>query len=369
MDTAARVLVFALGAAMVAGTVGSAVRTVVLPRGVPAKMAAFVFVSMRQLFRLRLRRVSSYQDRDRVMALYAPLSLLSLALTWLSVVFLGYAVIFATLPPTSPRQALELSGSSLFTLGFVRPESLPKELLAFSEAALGLSLAALLITYLPTLYSAFSRREAMVTLLEVRAGTPPSGVQILQWHAEMEWLEQLDELWTSWEEWFVELEETHTSLPALVFFRSPQPDHSWLTATGAVLDGASLAASCLRARQREAEVCVRAGYLALRRIADFFGLPYEHDPKPDDPITIARDEFDEAYDRLAAAGLPLDDDRDDAWRQFAGWRVNYDAVLILLSGLVMAPYAPWSSDRSAAFYRPRVLRRPVVKPRRAVPED
>jgi len=76
------------------------------------------------------------------------------------------------------------------------------------------------------------------------------------------------------------------------------------------------------------------------------GIPYDPDPAPDDPISIAREEFDDLCRRLEDAGVPLIDDRDQAWRDFAGWRVNYDVVLVQLAGLVMAPYAPWSSDRS-----------------------
>ena len=353
------VVVFAAGAAMVAGTIGSAVRTVILPRGVPAKLASFVFIHMRNLFRLRLRlkRSDSYEDRDKVMALYAPLSLLMLALAWLVIVLTGYTAMMWAFGAHPVREALALSGSSLFTLGFEGPTDLPKIVLAFTEAGLGLTLAALIITYLPSLYTAFSRREAMVTMLEVRAGSPPSGVEMLERFARMRSLDELDELWVNWEAWFVDVEESHTSLPALVFFRSPQPEHSWLTGAGAVLDGASLLRSCVPGRNSEADFCIRAGYLCLRRIADFFGIPYEPDPAPTDPITVAREEFDGAYDRLAAAGIDVVPDRDQAWKDFAGWRVNYDAVLVTLTGLVMAPYAPWSSDRSAAFFRVKVLRR------------
>jgi hypothetical protein len=357
MEVALEVVAFFVGLAMVAGTVGSAVRTVVLPRGIPAKLASFVFIGMRQLFRLRLRHVDSYERRDRVMALYGPLSLLTLAVAWLVIVLSGYVAMFWALGARPLRQAFTLSGSSLFTLGFVRPPDLPKVALAFTEATLGLTLAALLITYLPSLYNAFSRREVMVTLLEVRAGAPPSGVEMIERFYRIRSLEDLNEVWENWEGWFVELEETHTSLPALVFFRSPQPDHSWLTAAGAVLDGAALERSCLLERQPKADLCLRAGYLALRRIADFFGVPYDDDPSPDDPITVAREEFEAAMDRLEEAGVPLTDDRDQAWRDFRGWRVNYDTVLVTLAGLIMAPYAPWSSDRSAAFFRVKVLRK------------
>jgi hypothetical protein len=356
-DVAINTVIFLIGAVLVGATLGSAVRTMVLPRGIPAKLASAVFIGVRKVFNFRLRHAESYERRDRVMAIYAPLSLLLLAVTWLAIIGAGYAAMLWALGAHPLREAFTLSGSSLFTLGFDRPPDLPKVALSFTEATLGLSLLALLITYLPSLYGAFSRREAMVTLLEVRANSPPSGVDMILRYHRIHGLDELEGLWTSWENWFVELEETHTSLPSLVFFRSPQPEHSWVTAAGAVLDGAALSQSCFPERSPKAQLCLRAGYVALRRVADFFGIPYTADPAPDDPITVARDEFDAAYDRLAADGVPLLEDRDQAWRDFNGWRVNYDTVLVTLAQLVMAPYAPWSSDRSATFFRARVLRR------------
>jgi hypothetical protein len=169
---------------------------------------------------------------------------------------------------------------------------------------------------------------------------------ILRYH-RIHGLDQLNVLWVQWEQWFADVEESHTSLAALVFFRSPQPDHSWITAAGAVLDAAALLRSTIDVpRDAQADLCIRAGYLALRRIADFFQIEYNTQPQPDDPISVSRAEFDAAYDELAQNGVPLIADRDTAWRNFSGWRVNYDAVLLSLAALTMAPYAPWSSDRS-----------------------
>ena len=91
---------------------------------------------------------------------------------------------------------------------------------------------------------------------------------------------------------------------------------------------------------------MRAGFFALRAVAEYFGIPYDPDPLPADPISITRDEFVEACDQLVAAGIPVRADRDAAWLDFTGWRVNYDVPLLGLAGFVMAPYAPWSSDRS-----------------------
>jgi len=365
MRTALDVVLFVAGVAAVALTLGSAVRTVVLPRGVQARLASAVFLATRVVFRARIGRRADFERRDKVMAGYGPVSLLTLALVWLLIVASGYSAIFWALGTHPMRAAVTLSGSSLFTLGFVHPNDMPTTMALFSEAALGLALLALVITYLPSIYGAFSRREVAVAHLEVRAGSPPSGVEMIERYARIGWVGGLASVWERWEEWFVELEETHTSFPALVFFRSPQPEHSWITAAGAVLDAGALVSSCLEDHDADAELMVRAGYLSLRRIADYFGIPYDPDPRPTDSISVAREEFDGAYDRLAAAGLGLKPDRDRAWKDFAGWRVNYDRVLVTLASLVIAPPAPWSSDRSVASFRPTVLRGRGVRPRKS----
>lgn len=356
--TALRIIALVAGAAAVWATIGSAVRTVILPRAVPAKLTRLVFLRTRAVFRMWAGPSATYERRDRVMAVYAPVSLLILLAVWVSLVMVGYTAMFWGLAERSLRAAFTLSGSSVLTLGFERPDDLASIVLTFTEAGLGLVLLAMLITYLPSIYASFSRRENAVTALEVRAGSPPSGVEMIERYWILGRIDRLDEVWRDWETWFVQIEESHSSFPALVFFRSPQPDHSWVTAAGAVLDAASLMASTVDVpRNVQAEFCIRAGYLALRRIADFFGIPYDPDPKLGDPITIGRDEFDEVSDRLARAGVPLKPDRDENWLDFAGWRVNYDTVLVALAGLTMAPYAPWSSDRSLRAWRPRIFQR------------
>ena len=212
---------------------------------------------------------------------------------------------------------------------------------------LGLIMVALLIAYLPTMYAAFSRREQAVNMLEVRAGSPPSALEMLLRFRRIHGLDKLGEYWRVWETWFADIEESHSSLATLVFFRSPRAEISWITAAGAVLDTAALTISAVDLpHEISADLCIRAGYLALRRIANYFGLSNPQDPRfPNDPISISREEFDETLKQLEVAGLPLKEDREQAWKDFGGWRVNYDRALTALCDLVMAPYAPWSSDR------------------------
>jgi hypothetical protein len=337
---------------MVLWTLASVVRTFIVPRSAPDRLTAIVFIGMRRLFDLRLLKAQSYEVRDRIMAFFAPISLLALVPTWLVIVLLGYVLMYRSVGVEDWTAAFTISGSSLLTLGFALAKDMPATILAFTEAAIGLILIALLIAYLPTIYTAFSRRETVVTLLEVRAGSPPSAVEMLSRFHRLKRMEKLSELWATWELWFADVEETHTSLAVLSFFRSPQSDRSWVTAAGAVLDTASLVSSTLDLpRDVQAELCIRAGYICLRRICDFFRIPYNPNPAPTDPISISRTEFDAVYDQLAGLDIPLKADRDQAWRDFAGWRVNYDVPLLSLAALTMAPYAPWSSDRS--LRRPR----------------
>jgi len=348
-----RMLVFILGAFTAGFTLSSAVRSFVLPRSAPDPLARLVFIGSRLVFRLFTLRANTYLARDRILAVYAPVTLLVLLPVWLVLVWLGYAGMYWSLGIANWSQALQVSGSSLLTLGFAQAQNFGELLLVFSEATLGLMLVAVLIAYLPTMYSAFSRREAAVAKLEIRAGSPPSAEEMFARYHRLGRLQLLSEVWITWEEWFTDLEESHTSLTALVFFRSPQPDRSWITAAGAVLDAASLAASSLDLpRDAQQDLTIRAGYIALRRIADFFRITYNPHPLPGDPIHVTRQEFDGVLDRLAVQGVPIKPDREQAWKDFAGWRVNYDSVLISLAYLVSAPEAPWSSDRAGDLHRP-----------------
>lgn len=353
-----RVAAIIAGAWLAQWVLLGAVRTVILPRGEPVQLTRGTFIAMRKVFDLRLKRVDSYEERDRVMARYSPMSLIVLPGVWVALVMLGFTGVFWGLGIDPLSRAFDVSGSSLLTLGFALPDhGVPTYGASFVEATIGLGLVALLISFLPTIYGAFQRRELLVARLAYRAGDPPSPVVLIRRHHALNRLDALDDIWDEWETWFADIEETHTSQPSLVFFRSISHERSWVTAAGVVLDAASLRASTLDLpRNARAELCLRAGFLALRRIARYYEIPFDPDPAPDAEISVARDEFMEVYDELVAEGVPVKADADACWRAYAGWRVNYDAVLLGLAGLTMAPYAPWSSDRSLRPRNPAITR-------------
>jgi hypothetical protein len=324
------------------------VHTFVLPRGTHDAVTRLFFAAVRRVFEWRARRAPDYARRDEIMALYAPITLVGLVFLLVVLVATGFSAVFWALGAT-PRRAVVLSGSSLLTLGFERPATLAGELVAFAAATIGITFVALLIAYLPTMYTAFARREAAVTMLEVRAGSPPTPETLLLREHHLGSLDRLDEYWHAWQLWFVEIEESHTSLAPLGFFRSPQPNRSWVTAAGAVLDTVAICGAALeRGATHDERLCLRAGAFALRRIGEFSGLQLDADPRPRTAISVRRDEFDGVLERLAAAQVPLRADRDAAWADFATARAQYDQVLLALAAFTMAPYAPWSSDRSAA---------------------
>ncbi|WP_420629403.1 hypothetical protein [Candidatus Leptofilum sp.] len=343
-----RIFVFIFGLFLAIYTFISATRTFVLPRSASVKLTRVVFVSVRRVFNLIMKALPSYEQRDSLMAIYAPISLLLMVPTWLFITTLGFACMFWAMGITPWQDAFLLSGSSILTLGFATAETMPQTVLAFIEATVGLILVAMLISYLPTMYSAFSQREEAVSLLEVRAGAPPTAAELVWRLHSLASTLVIQDFWSSWERWFTQIDESHTSLAALVFFRSPRAQQSWVVAAGAVLDGASLYLSTVKQPDHvppTQALVIRAGNIALRHIADMFLVSYNDDPHfPEDPISVTRAEFNEAYDRLASQGVPLQPDQDAAWQHFAGWRVNYDSVLVALSELTMAPKVNWLSD-------------------------
>ena len=352
-----RVFVGLFGIWAALSTFMSAIKLVVVPKGTSQKITRTVFTVVRGAMKLYARPSLPWAKRDHRLALYAPLALVLMPIVWVTLIIVGFAGVHWALDPKSVGDAFYVSGSSMLTLGVMFRRNGPAAVSSFAQASIGLIVVALLISYLPAIYAAFSKREVLVGLLESRAGMPPSPVTMLVRFNLVGGLDTLPGFFGRWEDWFVEVEESHTNFAALNFFRSPRADRSWITAAGCVLDTAALSLSVLDVkRSAEAPLCLRAGFLSLRRIADYFMIPHNDDPQPDDPISISRREFDLMYVELEAAGVPLKPDHDRAWADFCGWRVNYDTTLVRLATVVFAPPAHWSSDRKVEPFTPQLFR-------------
>ena len=216
---------------------------------------------------------------------------------------------------------------------------------SFTEALIGLGIVALVISYLPSIYGAFSRRGAGGTL-EVRAGLPPSPAELLIRYRRIGWLDRMgEELFESWERWFAEIEESHTSQARSTSCARPIPDGA----------GSRPPAACSTRRPSPTPPSPSRTTPGRRPAAWWLPLPPAHRrllrhplrprPRPDDPDLRHACGVRPAVRGARGGRRPAEADREQAWRDFAGWRVNYDAVLIQLCALVMAPPAVWSSDR------------------------
>ena len=349
---------FLLGIWIVYFTITSVIRTFVLPRAVRDPITATVFFITRTLFNLFSKFSKSYYQQDKILAFLAPVNLLVLPPIWLTLITIGYTLMFLAAGINDFVTAFTISGSSILTLGFEKGTTIIHTILSFTAAMIGLGLVALLIAYLPTIYSEFAKREVSVNQLTVRAGDPPSPVEMLLRFHRLERLNTLGPLWERWETWFVQIEESHTSFSILAFFRSPLPNHSWVNAAGTIMDAAALRLAVLDLPEDinapplsdgrivpgdpRAAIMIRAGFLALRRIADVYRVNHNSNPQfPKDQINITKEEFNQACSLFTEQGLPIKKDLDQAWNDFAGWRVNYDSVLIELQNITDAISAPW----------------------------
>ncbi|HEX8349511.1 MAG TPA: hypothetical protein VF598_06105 [Hymenobacter sp.] len=336
-------LAFCLGAFLVIMTILAAVRSFVLPRNESVLVNNWTLTVIRFVFNQLAATKKTYASRDAVMALYAPLSLVSLPIVWLSLTIIGYTLIYWALGEGSWNDCYRISSSSVLTLGSEDSRSVWVSTFTYTEAGLGLLLVTLLISYLPTIYQAFSRRELVVARLELRAGINRSAPDLIGWLNRSGSLRDDREQWEKWEEWFVEIEETHTSLPILSFFRSPQPGRSWVTAASIILDTAALISSSVaQPDDPHLQLCFKAGCLSMNRVSRFFDQQARTEaptlPEGQEPIEHPdRADFFAALDHLEQLGVDLKPDREHAWQNYHELRERYVSAIDYLAKLTMSP--------------------------------
>ena len=368
-----RALSLLLGLAIVALLLGSALKTVVLPQEGYPRLSQAVFALVHRLMvhpRQELRRGSALRS------LYAPVALVSLPLIWMIVVALGFMCIFWSTGSLTWTKSYEVSVSSLTTLGFSEPSGTLRITIAFIEATIGLGLVALLISYLPTIYSAYNSREKGLFTLSPVAGTPPNAVTYLQTLHRTGALDAPDS-WRTQTDWLIDAEQTHTAFPILSYFPEAHANLSWVATIGTMLDASALIVSVADTGSRnvleDAEkgplMALVFGIPTLDGIARAAGIPLDPPPRlleltahiaadPTPDISISRQEYLDALG--AVRGLLGSDealDPEAAWHRFAWVRSAYDRPLRALAGMTHAKPAPWTTDRPAAVGRPRFLRR------------
>jgi hypothetical protein len=366
---------FAVGLIVVIVTLLSVAGTLVVPRAVNSPISLGVEWFLDVVFLLVAKRIRSFERRDRILAWQAPMSLLIRLAVWLGLLLVGFALLLLPSLNGHLGQAFSESGSSVFTLGYAAPSSKGSTTLEYLAALTGLVVIGLQVGYLPTLYSAFNRRETEVTLLGSRAGVPAWGPEIL---ARSRWGIQeaniaplLETLFFSWERWAAEVAESHTTYRSLVRFRSPRPLSHWLTSLIAVMDAAALHLALAPSREPKlaARLALRMGFVALGQIARTMRQPVPDESDPDAPVSVSYEDFRGATAMLRELGYPTDRSDEEAWPHFRGWRANYDATALLLAKELDAPPALWTGTRRWPSTPMPPLRPPAVLARDARRKD
>ncbi len=226
--------------------------TIVLPRRVGRRLrfTRFFYRYTWRLWSRVARTVSSGSRLETIFAFYGPLSLLLLIVIWASALVFGFAVVHWSLGselqevdgPAGFLTDLYMSGTTFFTLGLgdIRPVAMGSKLLTVVEAGMGFGFLALVIAYLPAIYQSFSRRETNISMLDARAGSPPSAALMLMRYSRDGGDAALRGELSRWEEWTAQLLESHLSYPVLAYYRSQHDHQSWLAALTAILDTCSV---------------------------------------------------------------------------------------------------------------------------------
>jgi hypothetical protein len=337
---------FACGICLLLCTGSSVVKMLLIPRNLGSVISTGVSRLVLRVYLLITARIADLQRRENILATGAPAFLFSVLVAWIALLFFAYALILLPFT-TGVTSALRLSGSSLFTLGFAIPAGAAPYGIVFAAAISGLGVIALMIGYMPTIYSAYNRREVQVIMLEALAGKPPWGPELLARQQLIGNVSYLPRLYERWTEWAADVSESHTTYRTLIYFRSRYPENPWPLALLAVLDAAALQLSlCPGSAPAEARPLLRVGYVTMRQLARTLGLPANDDPHPDDPLVLTREEFDDAVAHMDKAGWVFERTPEQAWMHFRGWRVNYEQAAHGIAAHLDLPMALWSGPRT-----------------------
>lgn len=246
-----RYLAGIFGAILVAVVLWEAFETIILPRRVTRllRVTSFIYFLTWRPWAALARLIRKNRRREKVLASFGPLSLLLLLALWAVGILVGFALIhygagtkFENQTQTGFWAHLYFSGTTFFTLGLgdLAPTTGPGRFLAIVESGVGLGFFAMVISYLPVLYQAFSRREVNISMLDARAGTPPTAGELLRRHRDAGDMESLNNLLREWEKCSADLLESHLSYPVLCYFRSQHDNQSWLAALSTILDTCAL---------------------------------------------------------------------------------------------------------------------------------
>jgi hypothetical protein len=326
-----------------------AFEAIILPRRVTRKfrLTRFYYRFTWRTWKIYARMMSSPKARESFLGFYGPISLLFLIGVWAIGLVLSFGLmqygagsaVNATGQSPGFLTDLYLSGTTFCTLGLgdVIPRSSLARFLVVAEAGFGFGFLAVIIGYLPFIYGAFAEREVNISLLDSRAGTPPTAGELLRRHSFPRGDEALLDLLKDWELWSAQLMESHLSYPVLAYFRSQHDNQSWIAALTAILDACALTITGIEnSCSKQAELTFAIARHAVADLSQVFGTPpraLSHDRLPPEDLQLLRA-------TLARHGMKLRD-TPEADAKLVELRRLYEPYAYALAAHLEQKLPPW----------------------------
>jgi hypothetical protein len=344
-----RALTLIAGIVCLFGVLLDAFQTIILPRRATGRfrLTRLFYISTWKPWVFVVSRLHNARKRETAFSYYGPLSLIFLLVLWAAAMVVGFALIFYSLgspfndgtQPVNLRTDLYVSGTTIFTLGLgdVTPRSPVSRELIILEAGTGFGFLAVVMGYFPVLYGAFSRREVSISLLDARAGSPPTAAELLRRHSYQGAESALSLLLVEWERWSAELLESHISYPLLCYFRSQHTNQSWISALTAILDTSALLIAGVRGHEaRQAQLTFAMARHALVDLAQIFSL----DPVSNAPDRLPPQQYERLYGLLCESGVSVCRDGRSIER-LREMRALYEGYAEALGEYLHMPLPPW----------------------------
>ena len=351
-----RTLATIAGIVLLAAILWDGFETIILPRRVTHRFRlARLFYRYSWIpWRAAAKRMKPAKRREAFLSVYGPLSLLLLFALWAAGLIFGFGLLHwaaGSALVSSPEKTtfwtdIYMSGTTFFTLGLgdIAPHTPSARFITVFESGTGFGFLAIVISYLPVLYGAFSRREANISLLDARAGSPPTAAELVRRHVRSRNLETLGQFLRAWEVWAAELMESHLSFPVLCYFRSQHDNQSWLAALTTILDTCALLISCAEgALLWQAQLTFAISRHALVDLAQVMKVPPKH------PISerLSEHDFECLRDLLASALAPARI-TPDAGQKLHDLQLMYEPYLAGFSERLLMPCPPWKAATRVA---------------------
>jgi hypothetical protein len=326
-----------------------AFETVVLPRRVQRqfRITSWFYRNTWRPWARLTSHIKSQTRREAFLGYFGPLSMIALLGLWATGLIFGFALLqygggehlSAGNITINFRVLLYHSGETFFTLGYgdITPASSFSRILAVCEAGMGFAFLGVVIGYLPTIYTAFSRREIEISLLDARAGSPPSAAELLSRAANTRDTASLDVLFHDWERWAAEVLESHLSYPVLSFYRSQHSNQSWLGALTVILDATALVMAGIdNVNNEQARRTFKMARHAVVDLAQVVNARYDANA----PNRLTPEELAQIRSQLAEKGLVLHTS-DGASQKLFELRSLYEPYAQAIARNLFIPLPPW----------------------------